>query len=136
MAKLALAGRRRVIGRLARGDIPVVAGPATAQYLRVIHPANCRPARRAMTVLALPGGTNVIERRCRGLYQATTIVARGTFTGRPLEYALDMTVFAIHILVRPVEWPGSGEMIKPGTEGGLRARWPDGQGKQCRTREQ
>ena len=136
MAELALTGSRRVIGRLARGDIIVVAGPATAQYLGVINPANRRPARRAMTILALGGGTNVIARPRRGFYQATTIVARGTFTGRPLEDALDMTVFAIHILVRPVEWPGSGEMIKPGTEGGLRARWPDGQGKQCRTREQ
>jgi hypothetical protein len=136
MAQLALIGGRRVIGRLARGRNAVVAVPATAQYLRVVHSPNRRPARRAMTVLALGGGTNVIERRRRGLYQATTIVAPGTFTGRPFEDALDMAVFAVHILVSPVERPGGGEMIKSGTEGRLSARWPDGQGDKCQTREE
>jgi hypothetical protein len=38
-----------------------------------------------------------------------------------------MTVFAIHVLVRPVERPGRGEVIKPGTEGRLRVHTPDGQ---------
>ena len=139
MAQLALIGSRRVIGRLARGDIAVVAGPATAQYLRVIHSANRCPARRAVTVLALGGGTNVIERRRRGLYQAPAIVAGGTFTGRPLEDALDMTVFTVHVLVSTVEWPGGGEMVKSGTEGRLRVRRSgsqgDGKGDKCQTCE-
>jgi hypothetical protein len=89
-----------------------------------------------MTVLALGGGTNVIERRRRGLYQAPTIVARGTFTGRSLEDALDMTLFAIHILVSAFEWPGGGEMVKPGTEGRLRACLSDGQGDKGQAREE
>ncbi len=101
-----------MILRLARGGNAVVAGPATAQYLGVIHFPNPRPARQAMTVLALGGGTNVIGWRRRGLYQAAAIVARGTLTGRPLEDALDMADFAIHILMSPLERPGGGEMIK------------------------
>lgn len=112
MAQLALIGGGWVILRLARGSNAVVAGPATAQYLCVIHLPDPRPARRAMTVLALGGGTNVIGRWRRGLYQAGAIVAGGTFTGRPFEDAFDMADLTIHILMSPLEGPGGGEMIK------------------------
>ena len=102
-----------MILRLARGGTAVVAGPATAQYLRVIHSPDPRPGRQAMTVPALGGGTNVIGWRRSGFYQAGQIVARGTFTGRPFENALDMADFAIYILMGPLERPGGGEMIEP-----------------------
>ena len=134
MAQLALIGCGRVILRLASSGNAVVAVPATAQYLCVIHVPNRRPARRAVTVLALGGGTNVIGRRRRGLYQAAAIVARGTFTGRALEDAFDVADFAIHILMSPLERPGSGEVIKPRTESRLSVRWSQAQGQKYQPR--
>ena len=113
MAQLALIRGGRVIFRLARGGNAVVAGLATAQYLRVIHLPDPRPGRLAVTVLALDGGTNVIGRRRRGLYQSAATVARDTLTGRPFEDALDMAEFAIHIFMSPFKRPGGGEVIEP-----------------------
>ena len=111
-----------MILRLARGGNAVVTGPAATQYLRVIDLPDTCPARLAVTVLALDGGTDVVGRWRRGLYQASAVVARAAFAGRPLEDALDVADFAIDILMGPLEGPGGREMIKIGTEGRLSAR--------------
>lgn len=131
MAQLALCGGGWVVRRFACGDVAVMAGPAAAQNLCVIHSTNGRPARQAVAVLALRGGANVIGWWRRGLYEAAEVVATGTCTRSSLEDALDMAALAIHISVRPVERPGRGEMIKVGTGGRLTVRLPETQGENC-----
>ena len=97
MAQLALCGGGRMVLRFASRDVTVVAGPATAKHLGVVHSANRRPARQGVAVLALRGGPYVIGWRCRCLYEAAEIVATGTRPWRALENALDMATFAIDI---------------------------------------
>jgi len=127
MAQLALIGCSRVILRLACHILVVVAVATTAQYLRVIHLEDRGPAGFSMTILALGGGTYMIERQRHGLHQAGPAVARDTSTWRPFEDARDMAAFTIYTSMSPVEWPTRGEMVKPGTVGRLSMRSPHGQ---------
>ena len=131
MTQLALGASGRVVRRLACGDAAVVARPATSKHLGVIHATNRRPARQAVAVLALRGGTYVIGWWCCGLYQAAGIVAPGTRPRRALENALDVTAFAIDISMGTIERPAGGEMIKVGPGCGLSVRLTKTQGENC-----
>lgn len=134
MTQLTLIGCGRVIGRFARDVRVVMAAATTAQYLGVIDLEDRDPGGLAMTLLALSGGTYMFERYRRGFHQAGLSVARDTSAGRARKNARDVTAFAVHPPVGPVEGPAGGEMVKPGTAGRLSLRIPHGQRETADTR--
>jgi len=113
MARVALlCGNRMIGGGFAGGCPAIVATGATSNDLRVIHGPDRGPGRFGMTVLALSGACNVIERQWRGLNKTAAGMAGGASPRRPFEHSCNVTALAAHSPVCAFKRKAGGEMIK------------------------